>query len=104
MSARPAGSAPGRSARKEREPDDPWGRFWERLVVDWVAVAVLGFCLQGLWFGFASFWAAQNPNMKPVLGSFSAKLGWPWIGAIVLGLGWGAKRAWDARKDAGRRR
>jgi hypothetical protein len=102
--ARPAGSTGGPSVRKEREADDPWGRFWERLVVDWVAVAVLGFGLQGLWFGFASFWAAQSPNMKPVLRTVSANLGWLWVAGIVGGLLWGAKRAWDARQDAARRR
>lgn len=93
-----------RPGRRERESEDPWARFWERLIVDWVAVAVIGFGLQGLWFGFTSLWVSASPDMKPVLVGASGKLGWPWLGALLVGFGWGVKRAFQARQDPLRRR
>ena len=84
--------------------DDPWGRFWERLVVDWVAVAVLGFGLQGLWFGLTSFLDGLSPELEPTLVKVSARLGVPWLVAVLLGFAWGVKRAWEARHDLPRRR
>ncbi len=88
----------------KRPAEDSSSRFWERLIVDWVAVAVVGFGLQGLWFGFTSLWVSQNPEMKTSLVGFSAKLGWPWLAAVLVGFGWGLKRAWDAKQEPVRRR
>ena len=99
----PKPAAP-RPVKAEREPDDPWTRFWERLIVDWVAVTVVAFGLQGLWFGFTTLWVSQAPDMKPALTGVSAKLGWPWLLAVAVGLVWGVKRALDAREAPSRRR
>lgn len=103
MNKRPSKST-GRSVKKERDPDDSSSRFWERLIVDWVAVAVLGFGLQGLWFGFTNFLVSLNPDMKTELVGLSAKLGWPWMIAVVAGLAWGVWRAWGVREESLRRR
>jgi hypothetical protein len=77
--------------------NDSWSRFWERLLVDWVAVAILGFTLQGVWFGAISFLMKQQPAWEAGLTGASAKLGIVWLLAIATGLAWGVKRAWDAR-------
>ncbi len=84
--------------------DDSWSRFWERLIADWVIVAVLAFMLQGLWFGVGRLLVAQSPDLEPTLVTFSARLGIPWLLAIVGGFIWGSKRALDARRDVPSRR
>ncbi len=54
--------------------DDSWVRFWERLILDWVAVAVGAFILQGLWFGVTSYLASVRPDLEPTLVTASARL------------------------------
>ena len=76
---------------------DSWGRFWERLVVDAVAVVVLAFVIQGLWFGLSDLLVRWNVGEKGALEAASAKLGFAWLTGIVVGLGWSLKRALDAR-------
>jgi hypothetical protein len=104
LKKRPQRAQSGRPARKEGDGDDPWSPFWERLIVDWVAVAVLGFGVQGLWFGLTALWVGQDPDIKPTLVGLSSRLGWPWMIAILGGFVWGVRRAWSARQEPARRR
>ncbi len=69
-----------------------------------MAVAVLGFGLQGLWFGLTAYWVDFAPDMKPTLVDVSSKLGWFWSLGILGGLGWGVWRARNARLEPARRR
>jgi hypothetical protein len=95
-------------AVKERGgSDDPTERFWDTLIADWVAVGVLAFGAQGLWFGLVAALAAAAPDLKPGLDSASAVLfeltklsegqGWPAVLGVLAGLLVGVKRALDAR-------
>ncbi len=77
--------------------DDSWSRFWERLISDWVIVAVGAFVLQGLWFGIVSLLIGRNPDLEPTLLVTSSRLGIPWLLAILAGFVWAVKRAYDAR-------
>ena len=79
--------------------NDSWGRFWERLVTEWVAIGVFGFVVQGLWFGLVSVLVESRPGMESGLLDVSAKLGVPWAVGILLGLAWSVKRAMDARNE-----
>ena len=84
--------------------DDSRSRFWERLIADWVIVAVLAFMLQGLWFGAGRLIVGQSPDLEPKMVALSARLGWPWLLATAAGFAWGVKRALDARREVPARR
>lgn len=80
--------------------DDSREGFWDRLIADWVGVLVLGFVLQGIWFGIVALLVGIRPELEEGLTRTSARLGVPWLLIVALGLVWGAKRAWDAREGA----
>ena len=72
--------------------DDSWTRFWERLIVDWVFVAVAAFVVQGLWFGVGSLLARLNPDLEPTLVSASSTIGILLLLAVAGGFLWFARR------------
>lgn len=94
--------------------DDPSKRFWETLITDWVAVGVIAFGIQGLWFGLVAALEHAAPDLKPGLDQASAVLfeltklsegqGWPAVLGVLAGLAVGVKRAMDAGEAAGARR
>jgi len=73
--------------------DDSGNGFWERLIGEWVGVLVLGFVVQGLWFGLVSLLTQVDPGLEPNLVRISAFLGIPWVLGIVVALVWGVGRA-----------
>lgn len=88
--------------------DDSTKRFWDTLIADWVAVGVIAFGVQGLWFGLVAALAASAPDLQPGLDQASAVLfeltklsegqGWPAVLGVLAGLSIGVKRAMDARE------
>jgi hypothetical protein len=76
---------------------DSWGRFWERLIVDAVAVLVLGFVLQGLWFAAGAAATHWRPDLEPALRKASGRFLAVWIVGQALGLAWSFMRAWSAK-------
>jgi hypothetical protein len=95
---------PGRTINRSAGHDDPQDRFWDRLLGDWAGVFLGAFMLQGLWFGFTSLVSGWRPDLAPSLETASARLGVPWLLAVLVGLGWGVKRARDARREPVSRR
>ncbi len=81
---------------------DSWDGFWERLVVDALAVAVLAFAVQGLWFGLADLLVRWNVGEKSALVAASERLGTVWLAGIAVGLVLSARRALAARKSSRR--
>lgn len=91
--------------------DDSSHRFWETLITDWVAVGVIAFGIQGLWFGLVAALVATAPDLRPGLDQASAVLfeltklsegqGWPAVLGVLAGLSIGVKRALDAREALG---
>jgi hypothetical protein len=85
---------------KERAAlDDSWGRFWERLIIDAVAVLVIGFALQGLWFAAGGALTGWRPDLTPGFQKASERFLALWIAVLVIGLGVGVKRAWAAKVE-----
>ncbi|MBZ0266810.1 hypothetical protein K8I85_01520 [bacterium] len=78
--------------------DDSWGRFWDRLVTDWVVILVGAFVLQGVWFALAAAIVGYRPELEGALATTSTRLGVPWALATVVGLAWGGIRARAAAK------
>ncbi len=78
--------------------DESWGRFWDRLIVDAVAVLVLGFVLQGLWFAAGAAATAWRPDLDPGFRTASSRFLGIWVAGLVAGLLWGVKRAWDEKR------
>ena len=78
--------------------DDSWGRFWDRLVVDAVAVLVLGFVLQGLWFALGAAATGWRPDLEPALRKASERFLALWVAGMIAGMAWSVKRAWDERQ------
>lgn len=78
---------------------DSWDGFWERLVVGAVAVVVLAFGVQGLWFGLADLLVRWNVAEKAALTSASARLGYVWLTGLAVGLFLSFRRALQARKS-----
>ena len=77
--------------------DDSWSRFWDRLVVDWVAVVVGAFVLQGLWFAMVSALTGYQPDLEGTLATTTSRLALPWGLVTAVGLTWGVIRAMEAR-------
>lgn len=77
--------------------DDSWGRFWERLIIDAVAVLVVGFVFQGLWFAAGHAVTGWRPDLEPAFRKASERFLALWILGMLVGLGLGVKRAWVAR-------
>lgn len=94
--------------------DDSSSRFWETLISDWVAVGVIAFGVQGLWFGLVALLEATAPGLQPGLDRASGVLfeltklsegqGWPAVLGVLAGLGIGVKRAMAAGEAEGARR
>jgi hypothetical protein len=97
--------------KEQLELDDSSKRFWDTLIADWVAVGVLAFAVQGLWFGMVAAVTAAAPDLRSGLDEASAVLfeltklsegqGWPAVLGVLAGLSIGVKRALDAREAAG---
>ena len=91
--------------------DDSSKRFWDTLIADWVAVGVLAFGAQGLWFGLVAALGSAAPDLRPGLDQASAVLfeltklsegqGWPAVLGVGAGLLIGVNRALDAREAVG---
>ncbi len=79
--------------------NESWGRFWDRLIVDAVAVLVLGFVLQGLWFAGGAAAVQWRPDLDPAFRQASARFLGLWVAGLVAGLLWGVKRAWGERQS-----
>lgn len=73
--------------------DDFWGRFWDRLVTDWVVALVGAFVLQGVWFALGAAIVDYRPELEDAMATTSTRLGGPWFLGLVVALGWGVVRA-----------
>ena len=82
---------------------DSWNVFWERLIVDSVAVLVMAFLAQGIWFLGVELLTQMNPGLEASLIRTSARMGVPWVLAILGGLGWAGWRAWRLSQEIPRR-
>jgi threonine/homoserine/homoserine lactone efflux protein len=78
---------------------DSLGRFWERLIVDTVGVVVVGFVLQGLWFAAGNAVTGWRPEFEPAYQKVSERFLALWVLGLGVGLAWGVRRAWSARRD-----
>ncbi|MCA9752213.1 MAG: hypothetical protein R3B81_09960 [bacterium] len=83
--------------------DDSWGTFWERLIVGWVGVLVVGFALQGLWFGLVAALEAWKPVWEPSLADASGWVLRLWVVGLIVAAGWQGFFALSARSEAGAR-
>ncbi|MFN8179136.1 MAG: hypothetical protein U0167_14495 [bacterium] len=79
--------------------DDSWGKFWERLIIDAVAVLVVGFALQGLWFAAGAAVTGWRPDLTAGFQKASERFLAVWIAVLVVGLFAGVKRAWTAKHE-----
>jgi len=77
--------------------DDSRSRFWEQLISDWVAVVVLAFLLQGLWFGLGAFLGGWKPAWTPGFSNASQGFLGLWLALVIVGLWVGYYRARKAR-------
>ena len=77
--------------------DDSWSRFWDRLIVDWVAVVVGAFVLQGIWFAAVAALTGYQPDLEPTLAATTGRLALPWGLVAAVGLTWGVIRAVEAK-------
>ena len=90
--------------KKGGDLDDSWGRFWDRLITDWVIVVVGAFVVQGVWFALVSALARYKPELEATLATTSTRLALPWGLATLVALTWGVKRALEARTASSQRR
>lgn len=84
--------------------DDSWGRFWDRLITDWVLVFVGAFVLQGFWFAGVAALVRYKPELQATLATTSTRLALPWGLITLVALTWGVMRALEARRGSGGRR
>lgn len=84
--------------------DDSWGRFWDRLITDWVMVVVGAFVLQGVWFALASAVVAYKPELEATMATMSTRLALPWGLVTLVALTWGVIRALEAKRGPTPRR
>lgn len=82
--------------------DESAGRFWNRLIVDAVAVLVLGFVLQGLWFALGAAVTGWRPDLEVPFRKASERFLALWVAGMIAGTAWGVKRAWDERAEGAR--
>jgi len=82
---------------------DSWNVFWERLIIDSVAVLVMAFLAQGIWFLGVELLTRTNPALEASLIRASARMGVPWTLGLLGGLAWAAWRAWKIREELPRR-
>jgi hypothetical protein len=82
---------------------DSWNVFWERLIIDSVAVLMIAFLAQGIWFLGVDLLARGNPGLEASLIRASARMGVPWVLGIAGGLGWAGWRAWKLSQELPRR-
>ena len=82
---------------------DSWNVFWERLIIDSVAVLIMAFLAQGIWFLGVDLLTRANPGLEASLIRTSARMGVPWVLGIAGGMGWAVWRAWRIREDLPRR-
>ena len=82
---------------------ESWNVFWERLIVDSVAVLVMAFLAQGIWFLVVELLTRANPGLEASLIRASARMGVPWALGVFGGLGWAAWRAWRLSQETPRR-
>jgi len=82
---------------------DSWNVFWERLIIDSVAVLVIAFLAQGIWFLGVDLLTRGNPGLEASLIRASARMGVPWVLGIAGGLGWAGWRAWKLSQELPRR-
>jgi hypothetical protein len=82
---------------------DSWNVFWERLIVDCVAVLVFAFLAQGIWFLGVDLLTRASPGLDASLIRASSRIGVPWVLAILGGVGWAAWRAWRLGQEVPRR-
>ena len=80
------------------QAEETGGRFWDRLVVDAVAVLVLGFVAQGIWFGLTAAVTGWRPDLEPALRKASERFLALWVVGMVAGVAWGVKKAWDEQQ------
>jgi hypothetical protein len=83
---------------------DSWNAFWERLIIEGVAVLVGSFLLQGLWFLATDLLVGWSPGMEPGLLGMSARLGWVWALGTLAALTWVVFRARTLLEESPRRR
>jgi hypothetical protein len=83
---------------------DSWNAFWEKLIVEGVAVLVASFVVQGLWFLGTDLLVGWNPGFEPALLRASARLGWVWVLGTMGMLAWVALRARGALETVPSRR
>lgn len=84
--------------------DEAWGRFWDRLVTDWVVVVVGAFVLQGVWFALVAAVVSYKPELEATMATTSTRLSLPWGLAGLVALSWGVKRAFEAKGTSPGRR
>jgi hypothetical protein len=72
---------------------DSWNVFWERLIIEGVAVLVGSFLLQGVWFFLVDLLVRWNPGFEPALLQASSRIGWAWLICTLGALFWVGVRA-----------
>jgi len=82
---------------------DSWSVFWERLIVDCVAVLVIAFLVQGVWFLGVDLLTRASPGLEASLIRASSRIGIPWVLGILGGIGWASWRAWTLSQEVGHR-
>jgi hypothetical protein len=82
---------------------EPWNRFWERLIVESVGILVLLFVLQGVWFGLVTALEAWKPVWEGSLNTASRRFMVLWFLAVAGGMVTVTVRALGARMHPGRR-
>ncbi len=78
---------------------DSSARFWDRLIVDGVAVLVIAFVFQGLWFAGGNAVTEWRPDLEPAVRKVSERFLALWVLGILLGLAWSVKRASAAKTE-----
>ena len=84
--------------------DESWGRFWDRLITDWVVTVIGAFVLQGIWFALVAAAIGYRPELEGTLATTSTRLAMPWGLVTLVALTWGVIRAVEAKKGVSARR
>jgi hypothetical protein len=83
----------GKILKESSDLTDSWNAFWERLIIDGVAVLVGSFLLQGVWFFLVDLLVRWNPGFEPALLQTSSRIGWAWLICTAGMLFWVGVRA-----------